>query len=427
MGYAQTVRLIDQACTTPPCSGPCGECPGGCWPCPTWDQIGAAAQANPGSLWLIGNEPDSPYQDNIMPATYAQLYHDLYAFLKDQDPRAQVAIGGVVQATPLRIKYLGLILDAYEALYSRRMPVDVWNTHNYVLREERGGWGAEIPPGIADDQGILYDIQDHDLLDPCNPAQDPLCVPTDPHLNRIGWKQQIADFRQFMADRGYRDRPLILSEYGILMPTMYGYGFARNTAFMLETFDWMMHTTDPSIGYPADGNRLIQAWAWYSLDEDTFQTYPAEFNLFDPNTQLITPLGQAYADYAAGLTAPDVDVALLGIRHTWPGPGATEPISLTLSADVTNRGQEPASDVLVHFERDGLPAGDVTFPSLAAGEVKRAIVVLSGLAFGQWIQVAVTVDPNGQLAECRRDNNHAATLLLVSRHQFFLPQIDRSR
>ncbi|MGC9334725.1 MAG: glycosyl hydrolase, partial [Anaerolineae bacterium] len=59
----------------------------------------------PGALWLIGNEPDVKWQDNVSPEVYAELYHDLYALLKEKDPSCQVAIGGVSQPTPLRLRY----------------------------------------------------------------------------------------------------------------------------------------------------------------------------------------------------------------------------------------------------------------------------------------------------------------------------------
>ncbi|MCP4591363.1 MAG: hypothetical protein GY842_11500, partial [bacterium] len=70
---------------------------------PKVEEITAIARANPASLWLVGNEPDVIWQDNLTPATYAQLYHDAYVAIKDADPTAQVAIGGVSQPTPLRL------------------------------------------------------------------------------------------------------------------------------------------------------------------------------------------------------------------------------------------------------------------------------------------------------------------------------------
>lgn len=239
--------------------------------------IAEALAANPGALWLAGNEPDVIWQDNQTPEQYAQLYHQLYTFVKTLDPSAQVAIAGVTQVTPLRLQYLEEVLAAYQRLYGQEMPVDVWNIHAFILREERDSWGVSIPPGIDVDQGMLWEIEDHDNLDL--------------------FRQQIVDFRRWMVKQGQRDKPLIVSEYGILMPTEYGFPPERVAAFMTETFDFLLNAADPDIGYPADGNRLVQRLTWYSLSDTVYPTS----NLVDPKTGELTLLGQTFANYAASL------------------------------------------------------------------------------------------------------------------------------
>lgn len=241
------------------------------------DRIAEALAANPGALWLAGNEPDVIWQDNQTPEQYAQLYHQLYTFVKTLDPSAQVAIAGVTQVTPLRLQYLEEVLAAYQRLYGQEMPVDVWNIHAFILREERDSWGVSIPPGIDVDQGMLWEIEDHDNLDL--------------------FRQQIVDFRRWMVKQGQRDKPLIVSEYGILMPTEYGFPPERVAAFMTETFDFLLNAADPDIGYPADGNRLVQRLTWYSLSDTVYPTS----NLVDPKTGELTLLGQTFANYAASL------------------------------------------------------------------------------------------------------------------------------
>ena len=83
------------------------------------------ADQNPGAVWLIGNEPDSQFQDELPPETYAQAYHDLYGWLKQHDPSAQIGAGSIVQPTPLRLQYLDRVLTAYRQAYGQLMPVDV--------------------------------------------------------------------------------------------------------------------------------------------------------------------------------------------------------------------------------------------------------------------------------------------------------------
>ncbi len=242
---------------------------------PSAEEIAAIAQANPGSLWLIGNEPDVKWQDNVVPDTYARLYHDAYTAIKTADPTAQVAIGGVSQPTPLRMRYLDMVLASYHARFGVQMPVDVWNVHNFILQELRGSWGVDIPPGIPDNQGMLYEVNDSG--------------------NMEIFRRQIYDFRRWMADRGFGDAPLIVSEYGILMPPEYGFHPERVADFMTATFDFFLTAADTGLGYSADGYRLVQMWCWYSLD-DPADHYPTG-NLFDPLTGERTFLGEAWIQY----------------------------------------------------------------------------------------------------------------------------------
>ena len=234
----------------------------------------ATVDALPGALWLVGNEPDVKWQDNVTPEAYARAYHDLYALLKARDPSCQVAIGGVSQPTPLRMRYLDLILEAYQARYGEPMPVDVWNVHAFILREERDSWGVDIPPGMTQRTGRLREIADHDDL--------------------AIFRQQIVDFRRWMKERGQQDKPLIVTEYGILMPADYGFPPEQVKRFMLGTFEFFRTAADPALGYPADGHRLVQRWCWYSLADDRYPTG----NLAWPDSGQLTALGRAFRSYA---------------------------------------------------------------------------------------------------------------------------------
>jgi len=234
------------------------------------------AAQSPGRLWLVVNEPDVIWQNNSTPEQYARLYHDVYEALKEADPTCQVANGGISQVTPLRLRYLDEVMAVYEQSYGEPIPVDVWNIHLAILREERGTWGVDIPPGMPDDVGMLYEIEDNgdvELL-----------------------KSQVVAFRRWMAERGLRSKPLIVTEFSILMPPEYGFPLEHVQSFMLAAFDFLMTASDEELGYPPDGNRLVQRWAWYSAADSVYATG----NLFDPDTGKITALGQTFAAYAAG-------------------------------------------------------------------------------------------------------------------------------
>lgn len=243
---------------------------------PGADELRTIAQANPGSLWLIGNEPDVIWQDNATPAEYASVYHTVYTTLKAVDPTAHVAIGGVSQPTPLRLRYLEAVLAVYQEQYGQAMPIDVWNVHNFILREERGSWGVDIPPGLPDDRGMLYDVDDNDDMEI--------------------FRRQIVDFRRWMAEHGYQDRPLIVSEYGIPMPADYGFPPQRVNAFIENTFTFFRTAADPALGYPADGYRLVQRWCWFSLADTTYPTG----NLYDPQSHSLTAVGEDWKTVVRG-------------------------------------------------------------------------------------------------------------------------------
>jgi hypothetical protein len=242
---------------------------------PDLPTLAEVAAQRPGSLWLIGSEPDVMWQDNVRPDDYACLYHDLYIFLKEQDPSCRIAIGAVSQPTPLRLRYLEAILNAYQYFYGTKMPVDVWNVHAFILREEANSWGVDIPPGFPYKTGELYEIEDHDDM--------------------TIFQGQIVAFRRWMKDHGEQDKPLIVSEYGILMPENYGFPAEQVERFMVASFDYFLTARDPEIGCPEDGGRLVQRWAWFSLADTKYPTG----SLMDQGTGQLTPLGEAYTQYIA--------------------------------------------------------------------------------------------------------------------------------
>lgn len=626
MSFVQTIRLSDDD----------GDSSRACLDCPTWNELLYAVQASPGAIWLVGNEPDSQtvQQDWVMPCRYAQLYKEIYDYIKGIDESSLVGVGGIVQPTPIRLGYLDLILAEYQAQFGMSMPIDVWNTHNYVLREKRyyggqetpplapdgsegvcapsalavspamatvsplminemdadtpgtdaqefvelydggtgntaldglvvvffdgsndrsyftadldthhtnaggyfvlgnagvtgvdlvfannllqdgpdavalyvgdasdfpanspattenlldaivydtgdaddpgllpllnscqpqvdesrrgtpaddsnqrcpngtgaqrstgtlapalptpngencqdecyGCWGAGVPPGIDVDAGILYEIDDHLMLDR---------HPTDP--SRIGWKQQVIDLREFMAERGYRDRPLIVSEYGNLMPAEYGFSWDVVGDFLVDTANWFLSTTDPGFGYPADGNRLVQAWAWWPFDFTAFGGMPGEAHLFDPHSHALTPVGLRYSAYTRDLTEPypgTVDLQLLSVLDSVavPAPGG---FVVTVTAEIVNQGALESGSFQVLFTIDGIDEPRIVEGSLLPGEV-TSIHISKDVHLGQLLQVSVSADPDNLVVECDPYNNQLTTELWVGDYAVFFPLASRT-
>lgn len=240
-----------------------------------WTTIEEVVATRPGSIWIVGNEPDVAWQDNTTAETYAAIYHDVYTFIKDRDPSAQLAIAGVAQPSPLRFAYLEQVLDTYQALYGQPMPVDIWTVHAFILREQADSWGVGIPPGMDEDDGLLYEIADHDDLEI--------------------FQQSLASFRQWMAEHGYGDMPLAVTEFGILHPADYGFPPDAVIEFLIGASHYMA-TARGDVGFPEDDFRLVQYWFWYSTyDGGDFPTG----NLYDPEDDRLTAVGQAYQHYLA--------------------------------------------------------------------------------------------------------------------------------
>jgi hypothetical protein len=247
---------------------------------PDLDEILRLARQYRGQVWIIGNEPDNIWQDNIQAEAYAEQYHELYQAIKTVDPGAKLAIGGVSQPSELRLRYLDRVLAHYQTTYSEKLPVDWWTIHAYVLREERSSWGADIPPGFADSEGLILEPEDHGDL--------------------TLFKDQLIRFRVWMKDNGYQNVPLAVTEFGILLPVDFGYTQEITAQYLTDTFEWLDTAIDVDTGYSADSYHLVQRWAWFSLADDL---YPVA-DLADLNSDRLTPAGSAFQAFVQSQVQP---------------------------------------------------------------------------------------------------------------------------
>ena len=221
----------------------------------------------PGMVWLVGNEPDVRWQDDATPEEYACQYYRAWHTIKLADPSAQVAIGGISQVTPLRLRYLEAVLASYEERFGAPMAVDIWNIHAFVLREQAGEWGVDVPPGFEEaTDGMRLDVKDHGDLELV--------------------EEQVRRMRAWMAAQGERDKPLYITEYGILLSEEFGFTPSRVINFMVDSFDLFDNLRDEKLGYPQDENRLVQRWLWFSTRYDI---HPAG-NLFTSAGAPLPPL-----------------------------------------------------------------------------------------------------------------------------------------
>jgi len=284
---------------------------------PDWSKVEAAVRANPGAVWIVGNEPEclvtAGYvyqQGNLTPQEYAEVYHEYYTRIIGWDPTARFAIGGVVQPSPARFLWLERALRAYEDKGEGPMPIDVWTIHNMLLEEDPivdlpdRPWGAGVPRGIeAEDWPQLQSKY------PWWPIPERLVgglmryAPCD-NRRPDYFEKQLWAFRRWMADNGFRHMELWITEYGVLYPAVYPgsttywplfagwYGFEcvgpmpanmeeaeamgvdLVNAFMSRTLDYAASARDADYGCARDDNRLVQRWLWYSLNGKTHEEDP---------------------------------------------------------------------------------------------------------------------------------------------------------
>jgi hypothetical protein len=387
--------------------------------------LGPVVQAHPGQVWMIGNEPDRPdSQDDVMPDMYAQIYHEVYWFIKGIDPTAQVATGAVVQPTPLRLQYLDMVLQAYRAKYGTMMPVDVWNTHSYMIPERKGEAGADIPPGITATAGMQY-----------TPVQ---------HLDINVYAGQIKALRSWMKERGYQNIPLISTEYGALYPLWYldDFGLTQTSInnYIGAVINHVNTQKDLSIGYPADDYRLIQRVAIYSLDDDTvLLTNPPDptyfrwgsflFRSSPPYTRTAT--GDGFVAIAQSL-APSVDW-LISQPRALPASlivSPTETVSPTVQVMVSNAGNAQASAGAVITFTDvtsdlNALIGIVSVPPLGGcGSTQAADVVWPALAPGAH-RMRIEVGSSDGVNEPSWVNNVLTTTVVVGTSGVYLPLLNR--
>ena len=289
------------------------------------DGLGRIILEKPGGLWIIGNEPDvaNPVQDNMMPDMYAVAYHDIYNYIKALDPYAHVAIAGLSMMTPARIQYLDIVWDKYLAQYGKPMPVDVWNMHLYILPEV--GFDENGNPRNSDGKialGTDPALAKRESNGPADiecPQEDVYCRAE--HDSMKIFKEQILAMRTWMKAHGQQNKPLILSEFSQLYPFVdyddpvnptqcflmdeYGQCFTqeRVSDYLQKTMDFLETAKNPNLGYPADDNRLIQQFAWYSMWTDPEMSGASsnllvqDHNNYSPDApNALTQVGNTYRD-----------------------------------------------------------------------------------------------------------------------------------
>lgn len=413
--------------------------------------LGAAVRANPGNLWIIGNEPDrgpnpgecSPrIQDDTYPQVYARAYHEVYHFIKERDPSAQVAIAGLVQVTPGRLQYLDLVWDTYRRLYGADMPVDVWTMHVYILPEAREDGTANGIANIALGTDPALAIRESGNNVQRCPERGVYCWAEHDSLEIF--REQVVAMRTWMKARGQQDKPLLLSEYSLLYPfddyddpinptrcfimDEYGRCFtaARVSRYLSETLAYLETAADPNLGYARDGYRLVQRWLWWSMYSPDLGDIS---NLLAADQVSLSQVGQVYRD--AVRSRPNyVNLFPSAVTHRVI-PAAGGSMTATLTVKVRNAGNVAATSpfsITVYADAALTQViGSATVPAPLGGCEQRTatvVIVWPGLTTGvhhYWVQV----DSAGAVAESNEEDNTVGGVINLYERSLLLPLIWR--
>jgi hypothetical protein len=255
------------------------------------------------------------------------------------------------------------------------------------------------------------------------------------------FNEQVIAMRTWMRDHGQRNKPLILSEFSILYPyeddgpTCYlqdefGNCFTsqRVVNFANNTLNYLTNATNPDLGYPTDGNRLIQQSLWFSVNNQN-----GVGNVSDlMRNNALTPVGQAYKSF---VEAQAVNVNLLVDHANNPvvntGGGGTANAKLTVT--VRNNGNSaPGTNFFVTFYKDpgltqpiattSVPGPGPTTPGMTGcGRLsKEASVNWNNLTPGVhkfWVKV----DSTNAVIELTESDNFGSGTVFVNAEQSYIP------
>lgn len=274
---------------------------------------------------------------------------------------------------------------------------NTWVRVDYAVAESTAGLpGGRLENNSPLQANIVSSVEDHDNLE--------MIV------------EQIRRFRQWMADHGQRNKPLVNTEYGVLMTEDLGFDYQRVRTFMLDSFqEFVFGARDPVLGYPEDDNRLLQQWFWFALNIDTFEGRTVHTGLFSPASGQIKQLGRDFIAFVEPLAVDyaDLTATSFSLSPTWP-LFAGQPSLVAVEAKVNNRGNLPVgpfSVTLVDGNRvvrtwpvNGLSA------RYAGNDVANLSYAWRPVVYGDR-RVELRVNEDGQVAEpCADDNVLSANL-----------------
>lgn len=399
---------------------------------------------NPGHVWIVGNEADrgpNPNelvggQDDTFPDMYATIYHDVYHYIKERDPSARVMNSALVQVTPGRIQYLDLMWDAYLEQYGVPMPVDIWNMHIYILPEvtptgapngvANVALGTSLSLGKKESGGNASNCASVDVY--CFAEHDNISI----------FVEQVRAMRIWMKEHGQQNKPLVLSEYSILYPyeidadgcflqDEFGNCFTpeRVNNFMINTFQYMESTTDPSLGYPLDNNRLVQQWLWFAVQNDGVGSAS---NLINDEETALTLVGQTFQNQTAA-QGQTRNLLVDMVQNSTVDSGGTGLANVPVGTTIRNNGNHKVEPPFTVTFRD---SANAIIDQVVVNEAIAGCTVDTFDVSAIWTDVpsgaheyTVSIDSANSVSETDEGDNVGTGVVIVDPVQIMLPKVTR--
>jgi hypothetical protein len=257
------------------------------------------------------------------------------------------------------------------------------------------------------------------------------------HDNMMVFDQQVRAMRSWMKSHGQQNKPLVLTEYSILYPyevdgggcflrDEFGNCFTptRVNNFMKNSFSYLENTKDANLGYPLDGNRLVQQWLWFAVKTSGAGSAS---NLINDSETSLTLLGQTFQTQIATRSA--TKNLVIDRVHSTVGQTSGGSATVDLSITVRNSGNQDIGTPFTVTFRDASNTiiDQVIVNDLIDGCTTQEIeitAVWDNLTPGAHTFTA-TVDSGGVIPETNENDNVGQGIVLIDPEQIMLPLIQR--
>ena len=197
---------------------------------------------------------------------------------------------------------------------------------------------------------------------------------------------------------------------------------------MKNSFNYLEGAVDPALGYPLDGNRLVQRWMWFTAN---YSGAGRASNLLEDTLTKQTLVGENFQSEAAskGSSVNLLPGQVTGLAGRVSGPGQTA--TAALSVEVFNNGSVAnTAPTQVTFYADS--ARTQVIGTVMVSETINGCAARSYRVYTTWANLPlgahpfwVKVDSANSVIETNEGDNVGEGVVHVYAHGLYLPMVSR--